>query len=502
MISTDRMAAVDRNAEALGVPRKQLMESSGNAIARTVREIADPTDSVVLVCGRGNNGGDAMVAARFLETFDPRTVLVGHPDRISTTIARENWDALTAADYPVRTIQDSTDVDEIGLHEDDVVVDAMLGTGITGSLREPAASVAASINRCGATVISVDVPSGVDADTGERGEHAVNADHVVTFHDAKPALEMLDVCVTIADIGIPSSAERFVGPGDLPDDRRDPDSHKGDHGSVLVIGGGPYTGAPALSGQAALRSGADLATVLCPSTVADTVQSFDESLIVRSVDGDRFRASHAARALRVATDADAVVIGPGMGRAEATIEFVRSFLEGFDGRAVVDADPLGVVPELDTSATLLCTPHRGELTRMGRTVSDDREETERVVEAFAAEIGATILLKGTHDVVSDGETTRVNRTGTPSMTVGGTGDVLAGVAGGLLCNHEPMCAAAVAAYANGRAGEAADRHLGGGDADRFQGGGDADRLQVGGLRPTDLLDRLPAALRDDGTDRI
>jgi len=271
MISSDRMAVVDANAAALGVPRKQLMESSGHAVARVVREHADPGDRVVVVAGRGNNGGDAFVAARFLNEYDTTTLLLGRPDAIRTDIARENWDALQQAEIDAHEIRDSTALDDGAastrateiLDDAELIVDAMLGTGVTGALREPAASAAERINAAGAPVVAVDVPSGIDADTGDAAGVAVDADHVVTFHDEKPGLAGLDASIEIADIGIPDAAELFVERGDLQFLDRAADSHKGDHGDVLVIGGGPYTGAPALTGQAALRAGADLARIAC-----------------------------------------------------------------------------------------------------------------------------------------------------------------------------------------------------------------------------------------------
>ncbi|MCO8268584.1 NAD(P)H-hydrate epimerase, partial [Haloferax sp. AB510] len=158
------MAAVDLNAEALGVPRKQLMESSGNAVARACRDLADPGASVAVVVGRGNNGGDALVAARFLKAYDVTVHLLGRPETISTDISRENWDALVAAEADLRTVTDSAAFD---LGDPDLVVDAMLGTGVTGALREPEATAARAINGSSASVLAVDVPSGVDADTGD-----------------------------------------------------------------------------------------------------------------------------------------------------------------------------------------------------------------------------------------------------------------------------------------------------------------------------------------------
>ncbi|GAA0721788.1 NAD(P)H-hydrate epimerase [Halorubrum trapanicum] len=496
MITTDRMAAVDANAAALGVPRKQLMESSGNAVAREVRAVADPGATVALVCGRGNNGGDALVAARFLAEYETPVKLLGRPETIRTDIARENWAALGNAAIPAATVTDSRDFDLTGPEgaagdDPDVIVDAMLGSGISGDLREPERTAAAAINASDATVIAVDVPSGIDADTGEptgngdgdadtaSGPVAVDADRVVTFHDEKPGLTALDAAVTVADIGIPAAAERFTGPGDLLGLDRDPDSHKGENGEVLVVGGGPYTGAPTLSALAALRAGADLVRVACPESVASEVQGFSPNLIVRALPGDRVGPSHAERVASLAAGTDTVVLGPGLGDGDGTREFVREFLTTYEGRAVVDADALRVVPEVDTDADLICTPHQGELVGMGGETADDPDERSELVREFAADLDHTLLVKGAVDVIADGDETRLNRTGNPGMTVGGTGDVLAGAVGALAAVTDPFRAAAVGAYAVGRAGDAA---------------ADANGA---GLVATDLPDRLPEAMRNE-----
>ena len=484
MITTDRMAAVDANAAALGVPRKQLMESSGNAVAREVRAVADPDASVALVCGRGNNGGDALVAARFLSAYDVTVHLLGRPGAVRTDIARENWDALANAEIQTETVTDASEFDVTGPGDidPDVVVDAMLGSGIAGGLREPERTAATAINATDATVIAVDVPSGIDADTGDpTGGDAsvtVDADRVVTFHDEKPGLAALDAAVTVADIGIPTAAERFTGPGDLLGLGRESDSHKGDNGEVLVVGGGPYTGAPTLSALAALRAGADLVRVACPESVAGAVQGFSPNLIVRPLPGDRVGSSHVDRVASLAADNDVTVLGPGLGDGDGTREFVGEFLSAYAGRAVVDADALRIVPEADTDADLICTPHQGELVGMGGETASDPEERAELVREFAAETGQTLLVKGAVDVVSDGSEIRLNRTGNPGMTVGGTGDVLAGTVGALAAVTDSFRAAAVGAYVVGCAGDAAA------DAN-----GD-------GLVATDLPDRLPEAMRN------
>ncbi|SIR14622.1 NAD(P)H-hydrate epimerase [Haladaptatus litoreus] len=445
MISADRMAAVDRNAEALGVPRKQLMESSGNAIAREVREIAEPGEKIVVVAGRGNNGGDAFVAVRFLEEYDVTVHLLGRAETIGTDIARENWEALRQSEYDATEVTDSRNLDLPGC---DLVVDAMLGTGVTGALREPEATAAEQINDSDAAVLAVDVPSGINADTGEADGTAVEADRVVTFHDTKPGLADLDCDVTVTDIGIPSGAEKFVGPGDLHGVRGDVD------GRAFVIGGGPYTGAPALAGQAALRAGADLSFVSAPDTVAGEIQGYAEDLIVQPYEGDRLTPEQVDGLVETAESYDdTVVLGPGLGNADETIEAAVQFLESFSGRAVVDADALPAVPDLDTDATLVCTPNRKELAELGGPKADDLREVTDEIETLAGDLGHVVLAKGATDVISDGERTRVVRTGNTGMKVGGTGDVLAGIVAGLFGTADAFDSACVGSYVNGRAGD-------------------------------------------------
>ncbi len=457
MITSDQVTAIDRNAAALGISQQQLMESSGNAVAQAVRDVTESGDSVVIVAGRGNNGGDAFAATRFLDDRSLTVLLLGRAKQIRSDIARNNWQALAAGDYDIREIRDSTAfVDGPAgdqLTEATAVVDAILGTGINGALREPAATAAEMINAASGTVLSVDVPSGVDPDTGDRATNAVIPDHIVTFHDRKPGLEAIDVPVTVADIGIPKAAELFVGPGDLQHLHREPTAHKGDHGEVLVVGGGPYSGAPALAAQAALRGGADLVRVACPASVASSVAGYSENLIVKPLPGDQIVPAHINQLQSWAKEHDSIVFGPGLGRDEASLEAATEFLSVADGRIVVDADPLRVIPEVTTDATVVCTPHRGELAAMGQETADDWQNRAVTVENFATTLGVTLLLKGRYDIITDGDQTRVNRTGNPGMTVGGTGDILAGLAGALLAVQPPVRASAIAAYTNGTAGD-------------------------------------------------
>ena len=181
--------------------------------------------------------------------------------------------------------------------------------------------------------------------------------------------------------------------------------------------------------------------------------------------------------MEFANEHDALVVGPGLGDDPETLEATKAILESYSGTAVVDADALSAVPDVDTTADLICTPHQGELVDMGGKTSQDWRERRDLVEDFAAELGHTLLVKGHYDVISDGERTRVSRTGNPGMTVGGTGDVLAGVTGALAATQEPRHAAALGAYINGRAGDIVYEKRG------------------NGLLASDLFEAVPQAMR-------
>jgi len=474
MLTSERMAAVDKNAMSLGVSPGRLMENAGAALAREASR-EDPDDAVVLA-GTGNNGGDALVAARFLShETDVKTVLLGRASRIRTEEARSNWDTLEASEAGPMELRDSTELEDIDF-DTDVIVDGMLGVGVSGALREPVASAVGKTNYSDVRVVSADVPSGVDPDNKEPSGERVEADAVVAFHDEKPVHASLDARVVVADIGIPEAAEEFVGEGDLSLLRRDPDSHKGDHGRVLVVGGGPYTGAPALTALAVLRAGGDLVEVVAPESAAGAAASYSPNLITSALEGDKLEPRHVDAVVERADEADVTVVGPGLGAADETLRAVRDILPRLN-RGVVDADALREIDAVRADAEVIATPHAGELARHVDEVPDGWRERRGVVEEFSREAGVVTLLKGQYDAVSDGETTRVSRTGNPGMTVGGTGDVLAGVCGSLAARLDAFDAACVGAFANGRAGDAVAEERG------------------YGMTATDLIEALPSTLK-------
>ena len=294
--------------------------------------------------------------------------------------------------------------------EADIIIDALLGIGGEGPLREPYRACVEMTNASKSPVISADIPT-----------PGMRTDRVLSFHRPK----CKDAEVT--DIGIPLDAEIFTGPGDLTMIQKKPGTaHKGMGGKVLVIGGGPYQGAPYLAGLGALRAGADLVRVASPVLF----QSPD--LIYEILPGDRINESHLPRLLDLVTEADVVVCGNGLG---AESHHVTREVIAHCKKAVLDADALRLpLPEANET---IYTPHAGEFARItGIKPIEDLAARARAVKLAAGR--GTILLKGSVDIISDGARVRFNRSGTPAMTVGGTGDVLAGISGALFCKLPPF----------------------------------------------------------------
>lgn len=428
IISADDMRVVDKNADGWGISALQRMESAGTALASVVRD--EHPDSVAILCGTGNNGGDGLCAARHLA--NETKVLVFCAGEPKTPEARAQLAALAACPVTIT----NTAVPE--LFTRDVIVDALLGTGARPPLREPYADLVARMNASSARIIASDVPT-----------PGCRADRIAAFHLAKtPGAE-------VYNIGIPLAAEVFCGEGDLLLIPKKPTgSHKGSGGTVLIVGGGPYQGAPFLAGVAALRAGADIVRVASPA------DGFMPDIIHDRLAGDHICEAHRDHLLSLAENADAVVCGPGLGTAADSLA-VAAEVVGAAKKAVVDADLLRA-PLPRAAAETIYTPHAGEFARAFGIVPEGLAKRGETVRTAAAESGGVIILKGNVDIISDGNRVRLNRTGASGMTTGGTGDVLAGCTGGLLARMQAMPAACAAAYAVGATGEILCGELGDG----------------------------------------
>jgi len=478
-ITPSEMRRVDANCSDLGLLPLQLMENAGASVARAIRaRFPECTETrIAILAGTGNNGGDGFVAARHLLDYAPEILLLGRARDIATEESRRNWQILRNLSADLMEIRDSSELSGLEL-DADIVIDAMLGTGVRGSVREPVASAINLINASSAFILSIDVPSGFNPGNFEK---TVRADLTITNHRMKEGLSSCPEVtgeLEVAGIGIPTRATLIVGTGDLPP-ARDARSHKGDNGRVLVIGGGAFTGAPALSALAALRAGADWVTVAAPRSVAGTIQGFSPDLIVHSLSGSYLARDDIDTVNALIRKHDVTVIGMGLGRESETAEAVSEIIRSNpDARFVIDADALHALAMPMQGGTLpIITPHAGEFRMLGGVVSADLDERCELVMEFSARNRVVTLLKGNIDVISDGRAVRINRTGNPGMTVGGTGDVLAGVTGAIFANAGALAAASAGALIVGTAGDLAF-------------------LKYGyGLLATDVIECIPDAMR-------
>ncbi len=480
MISEAEMKVIDTNSEYFGVPTLQLMENAGKSIAEYVRtHVKDTTKNILLLCGTGNNGGDGFVAARYLTQYYKVTVFLAGPE-IKTQIAQKNLQKLQTYDVTISTALQ--DLDRL-IAENDIIIDALLGTGLSGQLKEPYATIVKKINQTQKKIIiSVDVPTGLGSSL------TIKPDYTLTFHDKKQGMTNQNSgTIIIVDIGVPQEALMYVGPGELSIyyPRPAKKSHKGDNGVVLIIGGGPYIGAPALSGLAALRTGVDLVYIATPRRSWESVAAFSPNFIVKDLSRDMLTKEDLPIIEELLNKCTAVILGPGLGTAPETEEAIVLLVKRIITEKkplVLDADaikPVGEHLDLIKNTTTIVTPHVGEFKKLtGITLSQDLSERMTLVKGWAQNLGITIFLKGYIDILSNGIDIKQNKVHNEAMTVGGTGDVLAGIIGALLSKGvHPFEAVRIAAFLNGEAGN------------------EAFQKKSYGLLATDIIEELPNILK-------
>jgi NAD(P)H-hydrate epimerase len=387
-------------------------------------------------------------------------------------------------------IEEYHDSSALSESSSDVLIDSILGTGVRGKLRQPILRAVEVINSSAGFKIAVDVPTGIDSDTGEVLGEAVRANLTVTLHSAKRGLSKTSKFtgeIKVADIGIPPEAAVFAGPGDVEAAavRRSPEAHKGDFGRLLVVGGSDvFSGAPTLVAMAAYRAGTDLVFVAAPERTAQAISSISPNLITIKLPGQSFALSHIRLLREHLEKANTVAIGPGLGLSKQTVSGVRKIVALAIQRKkplLLDADALkaiGIIKKRVFDRSVVLTPHGGEFQAVsGKIPSRDLQTRVDEVKNLSGKSGAVILLKGHTDVISDGEHVKLNSTGNPGMTVGGTGDVLSGVVAGLMAQGvDAFRAATAGAFINGAAGDLAEEELG------YH------------LTPMDLIDRIPKVM--------
>lgn len=449
MLSHTDILVLDKNSEFWGVSQTALMENAGRAVAEVARRHASEIGrKIVILAGLGNNGGDGFVAARYLsEDCNVKVILLGMPNEIKTEPARENYEKTRS----FVTSFEAVNLEEV-LGGSDIIIDALLGVGIKGKLKKPILDCVKAINKAGKFVVSVDVPTGLGTDC------AVKPALTVTFHNLKEGMNRTNSGrIVVKDIGIPENAEKYVGPGEMlyyPIPKKD--SHKGENGVVLVVGGGPYTGAPALSALATYRTGVDLVHIAVPRSVYQIIASYSPNFIVYPLSNAILVEDDVKQLLRISSKVDTVVVGPGLGNAEETKKAIQIFVKKCNKPMVIDASAFDALTINDIKNKVgIVTPHREEFKKLtSASLSDNIDNNANIVKKWARKTKMAVLLKGNIDIISDGKKTKLNRTGNPGMTVGGTGDVLAGIAAGLLAKKVPsFTSASLAAFINGYAGD-------------------------------------------------
>jgi NAD(P)H-hydrate epimerase len=492
ILNAAQMREADRvTIHEVGIPSIVLMENAGRQVVSALEALMDdlPERQVAILAGKGNNGGDGFVVARTLQQrgIEATVFVVGRVSDI-TGDARINLDTLGRLGITVVEVADESawelHFSEVGRH--DLIIDALFGTGLKAPLTGLYETVAADLNGSGITVVSIDLPSGMSADSADLMGPCIEAAVTVTLGAPKlplvlPPAEQKAGEVVIADIGIPLGViEALDGPRIELLTReslrplvvpRPPDAHKGDFGRVLVVAGSVgKTGAAALAARGALRSGAGLVTVGCPRSCLPIVAALGMEYMTEPLDETPAGTVHFAAAETVlAAGADVIALGPGLGRGEGVTTFVREVVEKSEAPLVLDADALNAFA--DDPALLvgregrdvIITPHPGEMARLvGASVEDVQNNRLGIAADVARRHRVYVVLKGYRTLIATPSgTLYVNPTGSPGMATGGTGDVLTGMLAAWLAqllDAEAACRLAV--YLHGAAGELADADAG------------------------------------------
>jgi len=510
IVSAAEMRAIDRvTSERFGVPSLTLMENAGGAVAAFVMTRFPEARHIGVICGKGNNGGDGLVAARQLHAAgrEVQLLLLSDPAELRGDAA-ENFTRLPVEPLLVRSAEDLDAEPARAVMKCDVLLDAILGTGFKPPVSTLYAEAISRMNAGGSKVVAVDIPSGAEADLTSHLEKnagvTARADAIVTFIAPRPShvfASLTEGLTLIAPIGSPAEAItssqqiNLVTAHDLAGlvAARKPGANKGTFGHVLVIGGATgKAGAAAMAGMAALRAGAGLSTVGTPKSVLPTVAGFHPELMTEPLEETEI-GSISLRALgyghvdALAKGKSVLAVGPGISRHTETAEFVRTVVKKFKTPMVLDADGLnafeGRAAELKGEGrTLVLTPHPGEMARLtGLSIADVERDRIGVARSFAREHQVILVLKGHRTLIAQPDgIVWVNATGNPGMATGGTGDILTGMISGLMAQNRDATADAViaAVHLHGLAGDVA-REIQGEHS----------------MTATDLLHALPEAFR-------
>jgi len=463
IVSAEEMRQIDQRAiDKYGIPGLVLMENAGWRVVQVVEQILESVvgKKVTIFAGKGNNGGDAFVVARHLRNMGAQVkiLVTCEPTEISGD-AKVNLEILEKIDLKVYHLlnANSLNIVKVALISTDLVIDGIFGTGFKGVVNKYMGKIFDLINQCEKPIVSIDIPSGVEANTGKVLGPCVKANHTVTM--ALPKIGLLlepgasfTGNLYIGDISIPEEAiteqgiNRYVTDLSLIKSlfpRRSPDGHKGTYGHVLVVGGSEgMTGAVTLTSQAALKIGAGLVTLGVPSSLNQIMELKLTEVMTKALpETDKKVLSQAAKEdiLHLTTKADVLAIGPGMSQEDSVKELLIDLLKEIKIPIIIDADGLNaLVDNLDVfkemQVPVVLTPHPGEMARLtNMSVPEILENKLTIAKEKAIEWQVTLVLKGNKSIIATPEgKVYINPTGNPGMATAGSGDVLTGIIAGLI----------------------------------------------------------------------
>ena len=434
-----QMRCVDKNTQYNKLPTLVLMENAGSKIASYIVNNYPDKKKVSLYSGTGGNGGDAFVVARHLLNHDYKVhlFLLSKPENIKNNDSLLNWQVIENIAKADKNLKISIITDSTQLKPDnsDIIVDAILGTGVNGKLRQPVSKAVDIINYSPAIRLAIDVPSGLDPLTGEVADKCVVAHKTLTLHKKKVGLDKAQESyvgqVVVLDIGIPKVSEVFVGEGDLLKiPSVDKSSHKGQNGSVLIVGSNAdYVGAVVFAANSALKCGIDLVYIVAPESSADIIKSYNPEFIVKKVSGDYLDMDDYEDILELSSKVDSILIGSGSGLEETTGELFNKMIQDIDKTIIIDADALKLVnKENCIKANTIITPHVAEFEKFfSIKLPKNFDEKITLMKNLSTQYNTAIVLKGPTDIIVKDDEFRLNDTSNAGMTVGGTGDILAGM---------------------------------------------------------------------------
>jgi len=476
MISTLEMSIIDVNSEFMGVERRLLMENAGRGLADLVWKIfqSEKRENVIIFAGKGGNGGDGMVAARHLARHIPvKLYLLGSENDIIKKSTLGNWKILKQMPDSINIyeLKHVNDISKIEIEEETLIIDALLGTGIKGDIREPLSILLRFINECqqnGAFVISVDTPTGIDPSSGRRSNVFITPQWTVVFHKQKEGLSSENAGnIEILPIGVPPEAEQLIGPGDLLALKpRSSWSKKGENGKILIIGGNEtYSGAPALAAMGAIQAGVDLVTILAPQKISTSIRSYSPEFIVEDYSYPHLSLDSVSE--EIIAQNDIIVLGPGLGRhieTKKAVHQIMKIIRKNNKSVVIDADALKLMNMSEVTPKTVLTPHAGEfavLTKISIPAGEKNfHRREQIAKEVSSKYPCTWIVKGHWDIVMNETNFKINKTGTARMTRGGTGDILAGLTAGFMVQTESVFhGACIGVYINGRAGELVEKEF-------------------------------------------